>query len=108
MEHGIENLTDKRGHINISGILENDLILFIIDDNGPGADETLLRNILTYESGGYGLKNVRDRILGIWGYPHGLKIESSCEGVTVTVAIPLTRSDSYAANKKPALPIKYI
>lgn len=97
-EHGISNLTNKKGLINIRiYTLENALICEVFD-NGNKIDSDKLNEIHaylhsdeTYNSKHIGLKNIHRRISLIWGNEYGCSITSNTDGTTVTVKIPLIK-----------------
>jgi len=80
--HGIrEDAYDN--HLQISGICRNDLIVFIIEDNGKGITNAKLDEIRSslYASdaahNSYGLANVHDRIKLVYGSDCGISIDSN-------------------------------
>ena len=88
--HGLEK-SDAPGRLTITAVRKNDDIHIIIKDNGAGIPAPSLENILETESqgGGYGLKNVNQRIKLFFGEEYGMSIESVLEqGTVVTVRIP--------------------
>jgi len=88
--HGLEK-SDAPGRLTITAVRKNDDIHIIIKDNGAGIPSPSLENILETESqgGGYGLKNVNQRIKLFFGEEYGMSIESVLEqGTVVTVRIP--------------------
>jgi two-component system, sensor histidine kinase YesM len=89
LEHGIDLLTERNGKLVISGLVKDKSILFIIEDNGPGMDEEILDNIFSIDTGGYGLKNIQDRLKVFFGAEFGIKISSIIgKGTSVTIKIP--------------------
>lgn len=92
IEHGIYNKADGRGKLCLTGFSKDECIFFIIEDNGPGIEKEMLDNIFKQNSGGYGMKNVQERLKIFFGEEYGLSI--SCEtgrGTCVTVRIPKFR-----------------
>lgn len=88
--HGLEK-SDAPGRLTITAVRKNDDIHIVIKDNGAGIPAPSLENILETESqgGGYGLKNVNQRIKLFFGEEYGMSIESVLEqGTVVTVRIP--------------------
>ena len=76
---------------------EPDGIRIIIEDDGVGMDEaTLLSNFspaapgqITATPGGYGVRNIQDRLRLAYGEPFGLScVSRPGKGTTVTVYIP--------------------
>lgn len=63
---------------------------FTILDNGVGIPPEKIGNLLQTESGGYGLKNVNERIHLTYGEQYGLNIQSiPGESTMVTFCIPV-------------------
>ena len=92
--HGLVKKRDYSGKIKISGKIENDDILFEVEDNGAGMDEDTLIKLsqgdsLKKTSKGYGIRNVQERIQLIFGASYGLSIQSKKNsGTKVTIKIP--------------------
>ncbi len=88
--HGIDYRPEPGGGLlEISGRIEDGLIVFQISDNGPGLPEEALEQILTAKSQGYGVQNVNHRIQLFYGAQYGLRYENRKEGgLTVTLTIP--------------------
>jgi two-component system, sensor histidine kinase YesM len=94
--HGVK-MQDKRGLIQIRAKSETDSIFFEVIDNGPGMPSSRVdqfnrkihNEIDQTESGGYGLKNVEDRIRVFFGKAYGLYFMSNeGEGTVVKIHIP--------------------
>lgn len=88
--HGFEKM-DAPGKLTITAVRKNDDIHIVIRDNGAGIPAESLGDILQTEAqgGGYGLKNVNQRIKLLFGEEYGMSIESALhEGTVVTVRIP--------------------
>ena len=99
--HGIKNRR-KMGHISIScSELDNERLIFRITDDGAGMDETRLKEIrdalednelLIKSEGGYGLKNINQRIRLFYGKEYGIRINSSLgEGTAAEIILPKRR-----------------
>ncbi|AIQ16663.1 hypothetical protein H70357_08300 [Paenibacillus sp. FSL H7-0357] len=87
--HGIENREDGDGIIQLSAKKEEQSIVLQITDNGVGVEEEQLVLLLKSHSKGYGLKNVNDRAVLMYGEQYGLTIHSIVgEGTQVTLKIP--------------------
>lgn len=74
-----------------------DGIRIAVEDDGVGMDEATLLAVFsgtvpsgnTITSGGYGIRNIQERLLLAYGAPYGLSCESRPgKGTTVTVHIP--------------------
>ncbi|MCG8502937.1 MAG: sensor histidine kinase [Firmicutes bacterium] len=94
--HGIEKKGQK-GTIDIMIEKKNDRLLYIITDNGQGADEKeingLLQNV-TNHNRGFGIKNVNDRIKLYFGEEYGLQFHSTPGiGTKVIVVQPYLKGD---------------
>ncbi len=92
IKHGIGEL-DRKGHITIHAIDDESDIVFEVTDNGIGFDPKTLKTDTTSAKrpGGYGLKNVDDRLKLEYGEPYGIQVESRPNGGTkVTLRIKKT------------------
>ena len=78
IEHGINNLPENEGYINISSELCDNEILFTVINNGAPEYNIDPNTFLQKTSKGYGLKNIEDRIRIAFGDNYGLKL--SCKG----------------------------
>lgn len=105
VKHGIENI-DCVGRIEISGVIEDDKVIFIIKDNGHGMSwERLeeIRAMLSYSSveydigksmdRGIGLENVHYRIKFLYGEEFGItEIQSVLNvGTMLKIIIPVRK-----------------
>lgn len=89
--HGLDQRPDGG---ESSGSLPHikDTIVFMVEDNGVGIDPQALPNLLTQDSGGYGIKNVHERIQLYYGKEFGLTLESKLSvGTRATLTIPARR-----------------
>ncbi|WP_058302258.1 histidine kinase [Gorillibacterium timonense] len=87
--HGIENREDGGGCIQLSGKKEDRCLVFQVTDNGVGIEQERLALLLKSQSKGYGLKNVNDRAVLMYGEPYGLTIISRIgHGTQVLLTIP--------------------
>ena len=95
--HGIEYMVDP-GLIRVTVRVENDRLLYMIEDNGVGMDADTAKNLLTLNKksearSGVGVKNVNERIQLFYGSEYGLEVESELEeGTTVKIWLPLIDS----------------
>ena len=88
--HGILPNKTKRGKLFLSITKVQQQISFSVLDNGLGIPEEQLQKLLTTDSGGYGLKNVNERIHLSYGYGYGLTINSICgESTMITFCLPI-------------------
>ncbi len=95
IKHGIRKRSGK-GKIIISGRMEEDRIVIQVADNGAGMSEEQLNKIfqkvdvMYYNNGSYGVRNVNDRLTLQFGDSFGLKYRSiQGEGTWVDVVIPI-------------------
>ena len=95
--HGIFEKPSKCGRLAVAVRREPDGIRITIEDDGVGMDEaTLLSNFspaapgqITATPGGYGVRNIQDRLRLAYGEPFGLScVSRPGRGTTVTVYIP--------------------
>jgi len=95
IKHGVHKKAEGRGTITISASLGQGTVQFSIMDNGPGMDEEQVRKMMAFRSGGYGLRNVQERIELFFGTGYGLTVQSLAGiGTTMTITIPQTEQDS--------------
>jgi two-component system, sensor histidine kinase YesM len=94
--HGIEP-KGTNGEIQIRIYRDNDLLIYEIEDNGAGTDESKILELLEipYEQKsnfGFALKNVNDRLKLYYGASYGLTFKSTPGiGTIVTVKQPVTK-----------------
>ena len=95
--HGIFEKPSKSGWLNISTRRSQDDIYITIQDDGVGMDaQTLTKNFtpsvsgeIADTTGGYGVRNIHDRMKLAYGERYGLSCTSTIgKGTTVTVHIP--------------------
>lgn len=95
--HGIFEKPSKSGCLNISTRCRQDDIYITIQDDGVGMDaQTLTKNFtpsvsgeIADTTGGYGVRNIHDRMKLAYGEIYGLSCTSTIgKGTTVTVHIP--------------------
>ncbi len=98
--HGINRMVEE-GMIRISVRMEEEDIVFVVEDNGVGMTEEQCQEILSKEQSdrtGIGIKNVNDRIRIYFGERYGLTIDSELdEGTTVTIRLPKITGEGGAA-----------
>ena len=95
--HGIANSDKENGIISLSVKLYNGMIRIIINDNGIGMGQGTIYRLMTYDeihndgqyTGGYGLKNVIDRLKLYYDNQARITFESAPgEGTSITIRIP--------------------
>lgn len=88
--HGIFPNKARYGRLFLAVSKVMDQIRFTILDNGLGIPAEKLPTLLETDSGGYGLKNVHERLKLTYGDEYGLVINSiPGESTMITFAIPL-------------------
>ncbi|WP_424767806.1 sensor histidine kinase [Paenibacillus sp. sgz302251] len=94
ISHGIEQ-NGGSGRIDIRIYKEEDDLIYVISDDGAGADEQVilgLLNMIGEDNKGLGLKNINDRIKLNFGSRYGIEFHSSPEaGATVLVRQPFIK-----------------
>ena len=98
--HGIYERKDSRGKIWVRGWLEDETVVFSVSDNGVGmSSETVSANFgmssaeIPDSSGGYGIRNINERLKIAYGPEYGLSCESTLNvGTTVTIRIPKNKN----------------
>jgi two-component system sensor histidine kinase YesM len=89
IEHGIDNKREGRGMLRIGVDMIDDVLVFTIEDNGPGMTEEVIRTVLGQQSKSYGLFNAQERIRIYFGEEYGIAIHSEIgQGTIVQVRIP--------------------
>ena len=92
VRHGVDMREEGGGIIRVSARPSGGDFLLIVEDNGAGMDEKALKEILKKETGGYGVRNVHERILLYAGEGYGLFFEScKGKGTAVTVRLPINQ-----------------
>ena len=95
IEHGLENKLD-RGEINVSIKHENDMIHYVVEDNGLGTDEQLIQNRLNGKNetrNALALFNINQRIKYKYGEEYGVCFHSEIGvGTKVEIIFPITET----------------
>ncbi len=95
--HGIFEKPSKHGNLWVNVSRNADIITITVSDDGVGMnEETLQANFFSAShenvsetSGGYGVRNICDRLRIAYGAPYGLSCESAPDrGTTITITIP--------------------
>ncbi|WP_246246162.1 sensor histidine kinase [Paenibacillus lemnae] len=95
--YGLETMVNSCS-IRIYMEEEDERLVVIVEDNGPGMSEEFLQRMMKGEvktrGTGIGLMNIRDRIKLTFGEQYGIEVEStSGVGTKVRVLIPYTMED---------------
>ncbi|MDU0205364.1 MULTISPECIES: sensor histidine kinase [Paenibacillus] len=78
----------RQGHIQIRLVDSLNNIQIIIDDNGVGLQQVVEKKHKRH-TGGYGIRNVRERIAGYFGGEYGITLQERPEGGTrVVIVLP--------------------
>ncbi|SFS45768.1 sensor histidine kinase [Paenibacillus sp. BC26] len=93
--HGLNKRKSTAGGLlQVSARLGSGVIELTVTDNGQGMTEAKKEQVLSVQSGGYGLRNVNDRLKMFFGAEYGLSIASTeGYGTTMKVTIPMYRSE---------------
>ncbi len=110
IQHGIEMMPDE-GEIRVKAGISNEKLLIVVEDNGLGMPEEVVKTILDRNrpaaghrstGSGVGVRNVHERIRLTFGEAYGLEFESRLEeGTTVKVWLPLLDGETGAEEEKP-------
>ena len=99
--HGIFEKPDKTGNLRIAAFRQADDLIITVEDDGVGMDdETRLANFAASASsantkGGYGVRNINERLHLAYGAEYGLSCESvPGEGTRVTIRIPAAEEET--------------
>ena len=89
IEHGIDEKEDGDKKLFLSFRGNGDDVEITVRDNGMGMPQEKAETLVTYQTKGYGLKNVNDRIRLLYGEKYGIQIFSAPdEGTTVVMRFP--------------------
>ena len=88
IEHGIHNLTDASGVIDITADFEDTDILFCVSNNGSPPIDCDADVFIKNKAGGYGLKNINERIHIVFGEKYGLSLQCSNNIFKAIIKIP--------------------
>lgn len=104
--HGIFEKPDKTGNLRITAFRQADDLIITVEDDGVGMDdETRLANFAASASsantkGGYGVRNINERLHLAYGAKYGLSCESvPGEGTRVTIRIPAVEEETEKPQK---------
>ncbi|MGO4546456.1 sensor histidine kinase [Paenibacillus sp. 2TAB23] len=91
--HGIREKDNEEGTIHISAVVSDEGLLLRIQDDGVGMDAKQLAGAVTGRSskrtGGFGVRNIQERIVLLFGAEYGLDYESTPGvGTRVTIKLP--------------------
>ena len=89
IDHGLDLSEKEEKQLTVSVREEEDVLIFEVGDNGAGMKPEKAQEILSYQSPGYGVRNVCERIRVLYGEAGSVRVESAeGEGTKVTIRIP--------------------
>ena len=89
IDHGLDLSEKEEKCLTVSVREDEDSILFEIEDNGAGMEKERAQEITSYQSKGYGVRNVCERIRVLYGAAGSVRVDSSLgKGTKVTIRIP--------------------
>ncbi len=90
IDHGLRNSASETRCLCIRVLREGDSIVFTVRDNGVGMDDKTLESLYRQKTEGYGIRNVNDRLLLIYGNAYQLQVESEKDEFTsVRLTLPV-------------------
>ena len=94
LEHGLDMKEEGEKTLKLFFVRDGDDVLLAVEDNGPGMEQQEADKLVTYQAAGYGLKNVNDRMLLLYGEKYAIKVFSRIgEGTRVEMRIPRKVAD---------------
>lgn len=92
--HGLDNSRKDVKRLVLKVKSDETDIQFTVEDNGCGMPEEMAATILEYSTKGYGVKNVNDRLMLIYGKAYGVTYETGMGiGTKVIIRIPKRYED---------------
>ncbi|NOU91703.1 HAMP domain-containing protein [Paenibacillus sp. LMG 31456] len=95
--HAFDKKLNRPGILRITGVIETDHIRLTVEDNGCGMAPDQIEKLLTipkHSTGGYGIRNVNERLQMMFGPDYALHISSAPnEGTIVSLRLPLVESE---------------
>ncbi|MGN1185287.1 MAG: sensor histidine kinase [Oliverpabstia sp.] len=89
LEHGLDVKEEGEKILRISCRQDHEDIIWTVEDNGVGMEEVVADNMVKTHTSGYGVRNVNERLILLYGEHYGLRIESEPgKGTCVEVRIP--------------------
>lgn len=89
IEHGLDTSEKEEKNLWITISQDEKTLYLSVRDNGSGMKQEKAEQIATYHSKGYGVRNVNDRMVLLYGEEYGLHVTSSeGEGTCVEFRIP--------------------
>ncbi|MHA0856819.1 sensor histidine kinase [Paenibacillus sp. CMAA1364] len=90
--HGIREKRDKSGEVQIKCSIDENKIVFVVEDNGVGMTKDKLDQLNSDSlQTGYGIRNVKDKLRLYFGTEAGVRYEArEHQGIRVLITIPVT------------------
>lgn len=89
LEHGLDVKEGEDKCLKLYFVEDEEDILMAVEDNGHGMEQEEAESLVTYQTSGYGLKNVNDRICLLYGEEYKIRIYSKPgQGTRVEIRIP--------------------
>ncbi|RTE10265.1 sensor histidine kinase [Paenibacillus whitsoniae] len=96
--HAFEPEMERQGVLLLRSYVQGNDIVCIVQDNGKGMDPDQVKQLLyipVRSKGGYGLRNVNERLQMMFGPAYALQINSTPDvGTTVIVRIPMIENEA--------------
>ena len=100
LEHGLDMKEEGEKILKLFFVKDGEDVLLAVEDNGPGMEQEEADRMVTYKASGYGLKNVNDRMLLLYGEEYAIRIFSKIgAGTRVEIRIPQTENKKEAAGE---------
>ena len=94
LEHGLDMKEDGEKILKLFFVKDKEDVLLAVEDNGPGMKQEEADKLVNYPVSGYGLKNVNDRMLLLYGERYAIRIYSKIgQGTRVEMRIPCQSAD---------------
>ena len=89
LEHGLDVKEGEDKRLKLYFAEDGEDVLLAVEDNGLGMEQEEAESLVSYQTSGYGLKNVNDRICLLYGEDYKIRIYSkSGQGTRVEIRIP--------------------
>lgn len=89
IEHGLDTSDRTEKLLRVTAKQDEEFLIFSVYDNGNGMTKEKAEEIISYQSRGYGVRNVNERIILLYGEEYRIHIQSSeGEGTCAVIRIP--------------------
>ncbi len=104
VKHGVDKVRDKTAdkRIRLTARLQGGALWFSVFNTGDSIRPEVLRSVFVEKTGGYGLRNVDERLRLLFGDDYGLRIEGVSGGTLCTIHIPLRAAPPDGGEEEPA------